>query len=304
MRFSTLGCLLPKAMNHRLQPVTSRLVRTYLGLMLTVFSKKLYFISIDTFVKHNFFFNFVRFLHAHLANTITILHLNILCRVCVQQQEFPEGDFLSKKLISSYIAKSLSMENNRRRPGRTTFTHVRTASHNASKRCWWLDTQAWLENPWWAKFTATIITTCTMANVPDSSKAHALETHPFSRFIVFQKVAGGWIERPHRKVESCGITHSCCIAKFGKWLQFVWSSDIYFCSQEYHWDPWICLFTCKHPCFWVQMSFRPCQYSSTEKKPAVWGWLVLLALCPQNSMAIWGSKGQHMIDSHSSSWSY
>ena len=82
------------------------------------------------------------------------------------------------------------------------FTHVRTASHNASKRCWWLDTQAWLENPWWAKFTAIIITTCTMANVPDSSKAHALETHPFSRcikpLIVLQKVAGGWIERPHR----------------------------------------------------------------------------------------------------------
>ena len=62
--------------------------------------KYIFYELINIFFKLKiFYFNFYIILYAQLVNTspYSYFTLNILNRVCVQQQEFPEGNFLSKQ---------------------------------------------------------------------------------------------------------------------------------------------------------------------------------------------------------------
>ena len=60
-------------MNHRQQPVTSRLDQACFGLVSTVFSRKIYFIGIDQyiFIQKMFNFKIYNILYAQLVNSLT-----------------------------------------------------------------------------------------------------------------------------------------------------------------------------------------------------------------------------------------
>ena len=109
---ATVYWLLLQPVNHRQQPVTSRLALTCCGSMSTVFARKIYFLCIDQYLfktKKYFISIFITFLYAQLVNTSLDSYFGPKYFVCstarISRGRFSvkAGRFLSKQGVSTTI---------------------------------------------------------------------------------------------------------------------------------------------------------------------------------------------------------